>query len=309
MGDHLHQQQHLDLDPGFRFQPTDEELISFYLNQKVKDRSFCTIAIGEVDINKCEPWELPMKAKMSGPGATEWYFYYHKDRKYPMSHRTNHATKAGFWKITGKDKEIFHRHGLLIGMKKTPVFYMGRAPNGKKTNWVMHEYRIISNNDKMPSYSTNNTITDQSSNSKDEWVVCRIFEKSIGINEVVVSSYPMVPMNNNQIMAPMAMTIRDQQQGFDTNTTPCTQIVQPPSLMDPASSMYHLYDNIGSSSLAPLSTNDNLYFANNQTPPMSLYQHHMQTPTQLGATTDEGFLGIDTWDIVHGVMGPQYHHQ
>lgn len=48
-----------DLPPGFRFHPTDEELITHYLSQKVLDNCFCSRAIGEVDLNKCEPWDLP----------------------------------------------------------------------------------------------------------------------------------------------------------------------------------------------------------------------------------------------------------
>uniref|UniRef100_A0A0E0C2B7 NAC domain-containing protein n=1 Tax=Oryza meridionalis TaxID=40149 RepID=A0A0E0C2B7_9ORYZ len=49
-----------DLPPGFRFHPTDEEIITFYLAPKVVDsRGFCVAAIGEVDLNKCEPWDLP----------------------------------------------------------------------------------------------------------------------------------------------------------------------------------------------------------------------------------------------------------
>jgi len=47
------------LPPGFRFHPTDEELITFYLLKKVLDTTFTARAIAEVDLNKCEPWELP----------------------------------------------------------------------------------------------------------------------------------------------------------------------------------------------------------------------------------------------------------
>ena len=50
---------HEKLPPGFRFHPTDEELITFYLINKISDATFTGRAIGDVDLNKCEPWELP----------------------------------------------------------------------------------------------------------------------------------------------------------------------------------------------------------------------------------------------------------
>ncbi|GKV13512.1 hypothetical protein SLEP1_g24512 [Rubroshorea leprosula] len=129
----------IDLPPGFRFHPTDEEIITHYLTPKVMNNRFSASAIGEVDLNKCEPWDLPKKAKM---GEKEWYFFCLRDRKYPTGMRTNRATEAGYWKATGKDKEIFKGKGCLVGMKKTLVFYKGRAPKGEKSNWVMHEYRL-----------------------------------------------------------------------------------------------------------------------------------------------------------------------
>lgn len=47
------------LPPGFRFHPTDEELITFYLVNKIADATFTARALADVDLNKCEPWELP----------------------------------------------------------------------------------------------------------------------------------------------------------------------------------------------------------------------------------------------------------
>ncbi len=77
----------------------------------------------------------------TGP-QNEWYFFSHKDKKYPTGTRTNRATTAGFWKATGRDKAIFLANACRIGMRKTLVFYVGRAPHGKKTDWIMHEYRL-----------------------------------------------------------------------------------------------------------------------------------------------------------------------
>ncbi|KAK9698344.1 hypothetical protein RND81_08G097400 [Saponaria officinalis] len=158
--------EQMELPPGFRFHPTDEELITHYLSEKFLDRNFNAIAIGEADLNKIEPWELPKKAKW---GEKEWYFFCIRDRKYPTGQRTNRATEAGYWKATGKDKEIY-RAKTLVGMKKTLVFYTGRAPKGEKSNWVMHEYRL---HGKFP----NNNLP---KNVKNEWVISRVFEKNSG---------------------------------------------------------------------------------------------------------------------------------
>ncbi|KAH8480891.1 hypothetical protein H0E87_030959 [Populus deltoides] len=163
----------IDLPPGFRFHPTDEEIITHYLTEKVMNSSFCASAIGEVDLNKVEPWDLPKKAKM---GEKEWYFFCQRDRKYPTGMRTNRATESGYWKATGKDKEIYKGKNSLVGMKKTLVFYKGRAPKGEKSNWVMHEYRLEG---KFSYYSLPKA-------ARDEWVVCRIFHKSTGIKKTSI---------------------------------------------------------------------------------------------------------------------------
>lgn len=164
-------QELLNLPPGFRFHPTDEEIITHYLTQKVVNNNFSATAIGEVDLNKCEPWDLPKKAKM---GEKEWYFFCQRDRKYPTGMRTNRATESGYWKATGKDKEIYSKgkgNQQLVGMKKTLVFYKGRAPKGEKSNWVMHEFRL---DGKFSYYNFPKS-------AKDEWVVCRVFHKNTGM--------------------------------------------------------------------------------------------------------------------------------
>ena len=74
-------------------------------------------------------------------GGKEWYFYTQRDRKYATGLRTNRATASGYWKATGKDRAVL-RKGSLVGMRKTLVFYQGRAPKGRKTDWVMHEFRL-----------------------------------------------------------------------------------------------------------------------------------------------------------------------
>ncbi|OWM81103.1 NAC domain-containing protein 76-like [Punica granatum] len=148
--------------PGFRFHPTDEELLYYYLRKKVSYEAIDLDVIREVDLNKLEPWDLKDKCKIGSGPQNDWYFFSHKDKKYPTGTRTNRATTAGFWKATGRDKAIHLSNSKRIGMRKTLVFYTGRAPHGQKTDWIMHEYRLED---------------DTTEIQEDGWVVCRVFKK------------------------------------------------------------------------------------------------------------------------------------
>ncbi|KAG1359744.1 NAC domain-containing protein [Cocos nucifera] len=150
------------LPPGFRFYPSDEELVCHYLHKKVANEKVPGGTLVEVNLHTREPWELPEVAKLS---ANEWYFFSFRDRKYATGSRTNRATKSGYWKATGKDRTISNpATHAIVGMRKTLVFYRGRAPNGIKTGWVMHEFRL--ENPHTP--------------PKEDWVLCRVFHKKKG---------------------------------------------------------------------------------------------------------------------------------
>ena len=159
--------------PGFRFHPTEEELLNYYLRKKVACEEIDLDVIRDVDLNKLEPWDIQgdfficctygillqtfsdprsfkyihtEKCRIGTTPQNDWYFFSHKDKKYPSGTRTNRATAAGFWKATGRDKVIY-ASCERIGMRKTLVFYKGRAPHGQKSDWIMHEYRLDEHSD------------------------------------------------------------------------------------------------------------------------------------------------------------------
>ncbi|KAI3950312.1 hypothetical protein MKW92_011317 [Papaver armeniacum] len=181
------------LPPGFRFHPTDEELVAYYLKRKINGRKIELEIIPEVDLYKCEPWELPEKSFLPSKDL-EWYFFSPRDRKYPNGSRTNRATQSGYWKATGKDRKV-NSKTRAVGMKKTLVYYRGRAPHGTRTDWVMHEYRL------------DETECETASGLQDAYALCRIFKKSaLGpktgeqqtISRSVNPNYQQWPSNHHQ---------------------------------------------------------------------------------------------------------------
>ncbi|KAL5704438.1 NAC domain-containing protein [Ranunculus cassubicifolius] len=153
----------LELPPGFRFHPTDEELVMHYLCRKCASLSITVPIIAEIDLYKFDPWQLPGLAVY---GEKEWYFFSPRDRKYPNGSRPNRAAGSGYWKATGADKPIGTPSPIAI--KKALVFYAGKAPKGVKTNWIMHEYRLA---------GIDRSVRKKNNSRLDDWVLCRIYNK------------------------------------------------------------------------------------------------------------------------------------
>ncbi|KAK8490499.1 hypothetical protein V6N12_053009 [Hibiscus sabdariffa] len=127
-----------DMPPGFRFYPTEEELVSFYLHNKLgADRDdlndVMNRVIPVVDIYDHNPWDLPQFSA----------YLCHND---PEQCRP-------------------------IGVKRTMVFYSGRAPNGKKTEWKMNEYKAIQGQSSLANATAPPTL-------RQEFSLCRICKKS-----------------------------------------------------------------------------------------------------------------------------------
>ncbi|GJN06588.1 hypothetical protein PR202_ga24332 [Eleusine coracana subsp. coracana] len=213
--------------PGFRFQPTDQEMIVCYLKNKMAgtDTSVTSI-IANVDIYKFDPWELPGKAIVSGDG--EWFFFSPRERKYPNGGCPNRTAGSGYWKATGTDKPIILAGGggsqshECVGVKKALVFYKGRSPKGTKTEWVMNEYRLLVLDDIICRRSKH-----EDSMKLDDWVLCRVRNKHhqqqlsfVAMDET--SSSPVVHHHHHhpeEIMAAPPPPVNNYYNDHDDQTT------------------------------------------------------------------------------------------
>ncbi|KAF4369458.1 hypothetical protein F8388_001880 [Cannabis sativa] len=160
--------------PGFRFHPTDEELLHYYLKKKVSFQKIDMEVIREVDLNKMEPWDLQ-----------------------------------------GRDKCIRNAF-KKIGMRKTLVFYRGRAPHGQKSDWIMHEYRL-EEQDNQPDHHEDGWVQNVALHHNNTTYPTAHYNSSSLLHNLIPphKSTPLLPASSYDHYAP-AGPARDCESGSDT---------------------------------------------------------------------------------------------
>ncbi|KAJ1253781.1 hypothetical protein BS78_K102400 [Paspalum vaginatum] len=179
------------LPPGFRFRPTDEELVVHYLRRRALASPLpAAVDIPDVRILAHDPSDL----LPPGWSEQERYFFTCKEAKYVKGRRANRATGAGYWKATGKEKPVAvavpvpvpsrgrggtgQGQAVLVGMKRSLVFYRGKPPTGSKTDWVMHEYRLAGAGlAPCRRGAQDQGGGDAVARPAEGWVLCRVFRK------------------------------------------------------------------------------------------------------------------------------------
>ncbi|KAF4385692.1 hypothetical protein F8388_010248 [Cannabis sativa] len=188
----------LKLPIGYRFCPTDEELLLHYLKRKVHALPLPASVISEFDVFQTDPWALPGDVK-----EKRYFFCNYKKMDIlnnKMCKRVNSG--CGFWKpVVNKDKLIVasELNNQAIGVRKTLVFCGGkRLLQDSKTRWFMHEYYFV-RSQTIP----NSNSLHQMSQLQMNWVVCGVFQKKrkLNINKNNNNNYNKQKKRNQLILS------------------------------------------------------------------------------------------------------------
>nr|XP_043611208.1 NAC domain-containing protein 90-like [Erigeron canadensis] len=226
--------------PGFRFYPTEEELITFYLKNKILHGGGSTSStallqhidrvIPQLHVYDFYPWDLPQYAGERCQGDPEqWFFFIPRQEKEARGGRPSRLTSSGYWKATGSPSFVYSSSNRAIGIKRTMVFYNGRAPTGTKTTWKMNEYKAFQES------TIVSTNTNQKPELMEEFSLCRVYVRSNSLR--AFDRRPGVAMMNEQLLVPQLIQNNDEH-----HATTSTSSIPPSVLERTMSSSDHSYN-------------------------------------------------------------------
>ncbi|GMI93958.1 hypothetical protein HRI_003065100 [Hibiscus trionum] len=139
---------------GFRFHPTDEELVVHYLKTKALCLPLPASVIPEFDVLQTDPWSLPGDLK-----ENKYFFSTRNGNK-----KRKRVAGSGYWKPIGKEKPILASGtNEIVGMRKALIFCENKCSNGTETSWLLLQYRLAD------SLAPQMSIGD--------WLVFRVFQR------------------------------------------------------------------------------------------------------------------------------------
>ncbi|PRQ27718.1 putative transcription factor NAM family [Rosa chinensis] len=128
--------------PGFRFHPSEQQLLSYYLSNKKANPAIPGgyNTIRELsDLRGRDPSELQNWSCYSygyKGRKRHWYFY----TAGVSAEEKN--TKQGCWKRKGKVRDVFSRQGVVLGTRTSFVYYDGSPDTASPTAWVLYQYAL-----------------------------------------------------------------------------------------------------------------------------------------------------------------------
>ncbi|XP_062175571.1 NAC domain-containing protein JA2-like [Alnus glutinosa] len=141
------------LPAGFRFCPSDEELVRDYLLKKAMGEELPWDGIGECDLyGEKPPWEI------CGDQEGEKVYFFAKLRKLNKS-RVARTAGSGVWH-ENSSHHIYDEEGDVIGARKLFCFKVKDGSTMKRSEWIMHEFSLVGEHE--PSTS---------------WVLCTLQKK------------------------------------------------------------------------------------------------------------------------------------
>ncbi|XP_057530351.1 NAC domain-containing protein 35-like isoform X2 [Amaranthus tricolor] len=215
---------------------------------------------------------INLSFSLAAIGEKEWFFYVPRDRKYRNGDRPNRVTTSGYWKATGADRMIRGDQNRAIGLKKTLVFYSGKAPKGIRSSWIMNEYRL-------PHHDTQRY-------QKVEISLCRVYKRA------GVEDHPSIRNGNLQSKLSNSSKTTSYSTAFRVQTTYLQQQMEKVSETDASSST-----EVGTTAISPLALQHSL------TPPPP--QSDLQPQQRSGCSVSVGGSGRSgEVEVSHGVITP-----
>ncbi|KAH9771182.1 hypothetical protein KPL71_012612 [Citrus sinensis] len=144
------------------FIPTDTELVTYHLMNKVSARSYGELDrfIKDIELYDYEPSELSSLAYHSGHDKK--YFF---TRLSQPARTVNRQAQGGYWRKTGMPSYVNDKDGDAVATKTSLTYFKKQDPTSKpeKTHWRMKEYMLLKS---------------QQPNQNDEtpWTLCVLYD-------------------------------------------------------------------------------------------------------------------------------------